>query len=335
MLGSLSWWLLVVVLLAGMEFFPADQNLLPVEEDVVLIRRPGSDQVLQRRGEIVDWRGDSLTLQMGDQLRKIPNEEIVGIQTRWPYDYQLGLDALAINDFSMALPLLSVAMDGEPRPWAKLIMRAELVKAFAGADRWDNAILHFRLICEQDPQTRFFHLCPLKWIASANASPQVRIGLMESSDSLKQLIGASWSLIGGEQQQATDILEKLTQDLDPRIQKLAAIQLWRIRALNLGTINQRQLEVWEQRIEELPVPLRAGPYYLLAEIQMKKGEVNPAAVNWMRIPILYPEQISLSAAALYQTSVLLENNQQPEKAQALREELERVYPQTIWVQPRQ
>jgi len=142
-------------------------------------------------------------------------------------------------------------------------------------------------------------------------------------------------LIGAEQQRATTILEGLTQDLDPRIQKLAAMQLWRIRALNLGTINQRQLEVWEQRIEELPIPLRAGPYYLLAEIQMKTGEVDGAAVNWMRIPILFPEQIGLSAAALYQTSVLLENNQQTETAQALRNELQRLFSQTVWVQPGQ
>lgn len=307
-------------------------NPSKTHEDVVLVRRPGSDQVTKRRGTVVEWKGSSLSLQISEQVREIPNDDIVELQTYWPEDYQNGLASLQSHDYQTAIPLLSSAVDAESRPWAKRLIRADLIRAYTAVDRWENAVLQFLAIYREDPQTRFFGLCPLKWVATAMISPQLRTRLMDSSDPVEQLLGSSWALIGGEQQQASKILEQLTQDIDGRVQRLAAIQLWRLRAMNLNSINDRQLQVWETRIQELPLELQSGPYYLLAEIQMKKGQTDSAVTNWMRIPILYAEHPGLAAAALYQTSLLLQNNDQTEEAQSIRTELQQTYPQSVWMQ---
>lgn len=301
-------------------------------EDVVLVRRAGSDQIIKRKGTVIQWKGDSLSMQVSEQVREIPNEEIVELQTYWPEEYQTGLAAIQSRDFQTAIPLLTSALDAEKRSWAKRMIRADLIQAFTAIDRWENAVMQFLAIYSEDPQTRFFSLCPLKWVATANISPQLRTRLMNSNDPIEQLLGSSWGLVGGEQQQATKVMEQLTRDLDPRIQKLAAIQLWRLRALNINSINERQLQVWETRIQELELNLQAGPYYLLAEIQMKKGQTDPAVVNWLRIPILYPEHPGLAAAALYQTSLLLQNSGKTEEAQSIRTELQQTHSQSVWMQ---
>ena len=82
----------------------------------------------------------------------------------------------------------------------------------------------------------------------------------------------------------------------------------------------------------MPRDLRAGPYLVLAEAQARAGLIEQALVNLMRIPILYPEQRTLCAAALYRAASLLHNKGQTEQAQTLLNELITYYPQTIWAQ---
>ncbi|MDA7928628.1 tetratricopeptide repeat protein, partial [Mariniblastus sp.] len=95
-------------------------------------------------------------------------------------------------------------------------------------------------------------------------------------------------------------------------------------------VTDKQVKPWEKTILGLPREFRAGPYLVLAEAQSRVGQTQPAIANLMRIPILFPEQKSLVAAALYRAGNLLENQGKSDLAQSILNELVTLYPQTIW-----
>jgi tetratricopeptide (TPR) repeat protein len=301
-------------------------------EDTVFVQRSASDPVIQRRGTILEWKGNSLILSTPQREREISNDEITEIRTEWPPSYQSALDSVATGNHVQAANQLVQALKDETRPWARRIIRAELVRVLMALNQWETAIEHFLMILVEDPQTRYFYLLPLKWIGTTAISESTATALMKSRDPTEQLIGASWLIPSRQQNDATKVLEQLTHDLNPNVQKLATTQLWRLRGVNLSSVNDRQVEVWEQRIGELPSPLQAGPWYFLAEVQMKRQQFDVAVISWLRIPILHPDQYALAASALYQSSLVLENQQRLNEAESLRSELKQKYGQTIWAQ---
>ena len=152
---------------------------------------------------------------------------------------------------------------------------------------------------------------------------------MKSNDPVRQLIGASWLLFGPQQQAAIQVLDELSRDIDANIKYLAIAQLWRTRNLK---VNARQIEVWEKLLGSMPKPIRAGPWLVLAEAQSRADQVDEAAINLLRIPILYPKQIGLSAAALYRAGHLLHNTSRKNEAQTIWNELRQKYPDSNWAQ---
>jgi tetratricopeptide (TPR) repeat protein len=299
-------------------------------EDIVVVQRSEREPIIKRRGTILEWKGNSLTLGTQQRERQIPNEEIVEIQTTWPANYQAALESLSAGKHLQAGTQLVEALKEETRPWAKRAIRAELARVLLALGQNEPAIDQFLIILLEDPQTQYFYLCPLKWIGTASIQDQKALALLKSPDSIEQMMGASWLIPGRETENATKVLDRLTHDLDPRVQKYAAAQLWRLRGMNLSSINDRQLEVWEQKINEMPAQFRAGPRYFLAEVQMKRKQFDLAKINWMRIPILHPDRYDLAAAALYQTSLLLDNDRSAEESSTLRSELKQKYGDTTW-----
>ena len=318
--------LVVIVTLCSGLF--ATTTYAQTESDTVVVRRQDSQQTLKRRGTIVEWKGLSLTLNSNGREREIDNDEIVEVQTGWGQDYVEGVRELKQGKTNQAVIKLQSALASESRPWAKRIIRSRLVDAFQTLEQPAAAVEQFLLIVREDPQTRFLHLAPLPWTGSSNALQSQAQQWIQSREPLMQLIGASWLLSGPQRQQAIKVLESLARDIDARIKNIAIAQLWRTRT----TVNQRQTEVWQGIIEKMPRSLRAGPYLVLADAQARTGLTELAQINLMRIPILYPDQQSLSAAALYRAANLMHNGGDTQRAQSLLNELVTNYPQTIWAQ---
>jgi tetratricopeptide (TPR) repeat protein len=294
----------------------------------VIVRRENSDQTLNRRGTIVEWKGMSLILHANGRDREIANDEIVEVRTPWSEDYVAGVAEFSQGKTQEAVAKFQTALNSESRPWAKRIIRSHLVDAFQMLEQPVAAIEQFIQIIQEDPQTRFLHLAPLPWTGSSKAlTPQAQQWI-ESTDPVLQLVGASWMLGGPQREQAIKVLESLTRDIDARVKNIAIAQLWRTRT----DVNAKQTEVWHGIIENMPRALRAGPYFVLADAQARSGQVELAEINLMRIPILYADQKALSAAALYRAASLLHNSGKTEKAQAVLNELVTHYPQTIWAQ---
>jgi tetratricopeptide (TPR) repeat protein len=319
-----------LMLLVGLMTFVGSVNAQDL--DTVTVRRSGSSENSQRQGTIVEWKGSVLTLAVNGREKEIDNDSIVEIHTDWPAEYLAGLEQLNSGDVSSAIVNLQLAVAAEKRTWARRTIRADLIRAVSAIENHQAAIDQFLAITDEDPQTRFFHLCPLQWAATSQPPTQVAQGLIRADSSINQLIGASWLLAGSDRQRAAEVLDQLSKDIDPNIAKFAMTQLWRLRGLNPGAINGRQIQVWEKRIAEMPPDFRAGPWYVVAEAQSRIGQTDAAIINLMRIPILYAEQRSLSSAALYRSGNLLHNTGMLDEAQSVWNELKEKHPQSVWAQ---
>lgn len=306
----------------------ASHGLAQTPTDTVITRREGSEQTVKRRGTIVEWKGMSLTINSIGRDRDIDDDEIVEVQTQWSDDYRSGVADLKAGKTQIAIVKLQEALKNEPRPWAKRIVRSHLVDAFQSIEKPASAVEQFLQIVREDPYTRFLHLAPLPWAGAANSLDRPAQKWIDSQLPVEQLIGASWLLAGADRDQAIKILGELARDIDPGISSLAIAQLWRIRT----NVNAKQVSVWEGIVEKMPSSLQAGPWLVLADAQSRAGQVDDALVNLMRIPILYADQRSLAAAALYRTASLLHNKGQTKRAQSILNELMSVYPQTIWAE---
>ena len=274
----------------------------------------------------MEWKGRSITLSSGDRDREIDNDDVVEVQTRWSEDYRAGVAELKKGKTQIAILKLQEALKVEARPWARRIIRSHLVDAFESIEQTAPAIDQFLQIVREDPETRFLHLAPLPWTGSTNSLDQPAKNWIQSDEPIQRLIGASWLLGGNQRAEAIEILEVLSRNVDVGVSNVAIAQLWRLRT----NVDAKQIQLWQQIIERMPRSLRAGPYFVLADAQSRAGQVEQAKVNLMRIPILYPDQRLLAAAALYRTANLLQNTGQSDQAQTILGELVADYPQTIW-----
>jgi tetratricopeptide (TPR) repeat protein len=270
-----------------------------------------------------------LTLFASGRDRQIDNEDIVLVQTTWPPAYQDALELIHQGNLPAATQKLQSALAAERREWAQQIIAADLVRVYQATENHSAATKQFLAIVRADPQTRFFHLCPLPWTAGTNPPNQLAQTLINSQDPVEQLIGASWLLAGPRREKATEVLDQLSRDIEVKVKSLATAQLWRLRVFNA---NEKLIEVWKNLIHQMPAQNQAGPWFLLAEAQNRVGQTEDATISWMRIPILHPEQLGLSAAALYRASQLLHNNGQTSEARTLSDELQQKFQGTVWAQ---
>ena len=298
------------------------------DEDIVITRKPGSDKTVKRRGKIVEWKGMSMTFHSTNKDRNIDNDEIVDLKTNWGESYLLGTRELSAGRTRIAIEKIGQALDKENRPWAKRIVRAKLIDAYLTIEKPEAAVLQFLEILREDPQTRFLYAAPLPWAGSGSALVQQSEAWLNARDPATQLIGAGWSLAGPNRKKAQQVLLSLSKDIDPRIRCLAIGQLWRARA----NVSGKQTEVWQGLVDKMPREYRAGPTFVLANVQAQCQKTDEALINFMRIPILYPKQRYLAAAALYRSAKMLHNGGKSAKGQSLINELVSKYPETIWAQ---
>jgi len=322
---------MATVLFAAMSLLCSPAVAAPLfqqPEDVVFIRKPGGEKTIKRSGEIVQWKGGSLTIHSNGSDREVDNDEIVKLQTTWNKAYRSGLTEMGNGRTRIAIQHFQEALKSERRPWAARIIRSKLIVAFQSIGQPGDAVNQFLTIVDEDSQTRFLNIAPLPWTGSGSELVQQAEKWAEASDPTIKLVGASWMLAGPKREQAVKLLERLSRDIDPRVQSIAIAQLWRSRT----NVNAKQTEVWQGLIEKMPRDFRAGPFYVLANAQANCQKIDESLINLMRITILYPEQRTLSAAALYRSAGLLQNKGQKQKANSILNELVTQHPETIWAQ---
>ena len=249
-------------------------------------------QPTKRSGQIIDWKANQISLKTKTRTRKINALQVTNIQTQWPVELEDARRLMRSGKFDEAVPKLKTARENENRAWVQQIITAELAQSLDALDQTEAAAIEVLRLYQDDPQTRFFHLIPLPWLLSQQYPPEGRMGkkMLKSNNSFLALISASLLLNGSERETATQRLQQLTTSPDPRIAQLATVQLWRNELL---TADKNTVERWQRQISRLPDNLRAGPVVLLAQAQSRVGVDDAAAINFMKLPILYPEKKSL------------------------------------------
>lgn len=121
---------------------------------------------------------------------------------------------------------------------------------------------------------------------------------------------------------ASFFLQRLLADRDPRVAMLAHTQLWRTRT---ATVTLEDLQGWETWLQRMPGDLRAGPYCVIGQAWSSKGSPAKSALSYLRVPILYPADRRLAAAALLSAGRELEKIGQVQQAVTLYREVVRDY----------
>ena len=207
-------------------------------QDEVTVRGK-TGKIVKRKGQITEWKGVTLSINVNGRNREIDQSEIIQFQTAWSADYLKGQKLLNAHDYKGAAESFVAALKSDPRVWAQQIIRSKLVQCYAADERWPEASKHFLTLLRDDPETRFMNLIPIPWgggLQSAGMT-QASGGWMRSKIPAVELLGASWLVSGKFRDDALAKLEELVKDLDPNVAAMAQAQLWRARGITATAID--------------------------------------------------------------------------------------------------
>ncbi|MEZ6096929.1 MAG: hypothetical protein R3C03_22360 [Pirellulaceae bacterium] len=303
------------------------QEIAPV--DTVIVRAGKENREVERRGSVIDWLGDELRMESQGRVTSYETENIVSVQTPHVSEYVAALELISNRKMVEAIPMLSKAMETEPRIWVRRIIAADLVRALHYAGDNVAAGNAFVLMLEDDPKTRFYSIIPLCWLEERPDGRVVESAgqWMESKDLSVQLLGASWLLNSNRRADAVSKLEALSRDFDAKIAHLAAAQLWRTQYLSA---NEATIKRWQLQLERMPESLRAGPLVIFGDALQRAGMTNESLISWMKVPILYETQFREAGFALRQTANLLQNEGRSQDALRLWRELANDFSESPW-----
>jgi tetratricopeptide (TPR) repeat protein len=292
------------------------------QDTVYLSSTAGSRGFTKLTGRVADYTGRQLVLETAGGQRTYPAEKVIQIETEHT-PQQVEADArMARGDFASAVALYGQARDADPRTWVRRQITAEMVWCHQALDQLPEAGEQFLILVRSDPDTPYFDCIPLAW-APAQPSRQLEqaaLGWLARDDlPAAVLLGASHLMMNTSSSSAAVArLSQLAAAGDPRIAPLAVAQVWRAA---IATTDQKGLDRWQQAIERMPEPLRAGPYYVLGQAEAYRQEWEQAALAMMRVPILYPRHRTLAARSLLEAGRALEKLDRTSQAARLYREL--------------
>lgn len=300
-------------------------------EDIVTLapRSEGAGRIVMK-GKIVDYTGALLTLEDAQGTKaNIPGKQVVEVQSTWTAAQTEGDDAWNRRDLATAVTKYQTALAAEPRRWVKRMLQARLIATLRESDRWEPAADLFLSLVRDDPATPDFAVIPLPWTTLSpppSLETKARGWMNDRTSSIAALVGASFLLSTSARSDALRRLGELAIDGDVRVARLADAQRWRAAAV---TADAATVGTWEQTVEKIPEPLRPGPYLVVGRAWASHNEPERAALQLLRVPILYGDaQPRLAAEAFWSAGQALEKLQRPAQAADLYRELVRDFPTT-------
>ena len=290
-------------------------------EDTVIVTGSSGKQS-RIVGEVVDFTGERLLLRHpSGREETIKAARVVHVESDWVASHQQALQHIQTHSYDQALEALTRALREERRVWVQRRLLSLYARCASYVNQSEQAIGSFLLLYGDDPTTQYFDTIPLPWTA---AQPQPGLQrraekwLAESEKPIERLIAASWLLSTAQRAQATAALRDLVDAPDARIIFLAEAQLWRTQVVSA---TPQDVVRWQERMERMPQAIRAGPCYLLALAQARNNQPDEAALMFMHIPILYPQQRGLAAESLLAAARQLEKMDRPKQARGLYREV--------------
>jgi tetratricopeptide (TPR) repeat protein len=281
-------------------------------------------------GEIIenDERGVRIRVDGGKEMRFDPNE-VKSIETSRSPRHQLGQSSLDRRDFDTALSELRQARDEEKRGWAQQEIDRLSYRALLGKGELEQAGKLYLTIAESRTDLEWLGEAPLFWaeeeLLPASGLAAAR-GWLHDERPLARLIAGSWLIGTAQHDDAKAVLDEL-QTLDARIGGLARGQLWRAP---VTPPKVEDLLRWKLSVSRLPVPLRAGPLYVLAVSQSRAGLAKEAAISYLQVAYIYRPDSNLAAQSLLGAGQASMKAGMTEDALKILQELVSSFPGSVW-----
>ncbi len=300
-----------------------------VASDTVHYRQ---QQVRQLKGTIVDFNGQGLTIMLtSGQKRVIPAEQVIRIDSQRTPAQRAARLATKAGQFEKAASNYYRLLESgaEDRNWVQCEIRSELVLALRADGKHFQASKAFLQLFHKDPGTPYMHCIPLIWAGGFTPSPQAEataVAWMEDlARPIAQLLGSSLLLGTRKSQQAERVLLNLAETAIPPLNALARAQWLRTQ---LPYASADKIELCRKTVEQLPLSLQGGPYYILSRLYERTGENRKAAVAAMRVAILDDANPNLAAEALLTAWKVSVEARLPTEAKKIYTELINTYPQS-------
>ena len=323
-----------VVFVAIVEFIAANRHGL-MGQDRILIQQPGGSR-FPMSGYIEDYTGREITFKtkLNEALRRYPRQDVIEVVTQYTPRHEQGKKSFASGRISEARQELAAALDEEDRPWVRREILAIQVKCFLWSGDYYSAVSRFQPIVRSDPETFHYGLIPLNWtedLPADNLRFDARAWISPNESLLNRLIGASWLLtVGDGAAESEQTLKRLARESDVRIQRLAQMQLWRLRLKREAQVDPEEITRWERFIEELPIELRGGSYFVVGQAWRNRQEHEKAARALLWLPFVFDADRWLSGRACFEAAESLNDAGDQTQAAQLFSEVVFRYGDTPW-----
>jgi len=300
--------------------------------DRLVVRRPGAQGRIELQGEVLEYRGEEVSFQASADgpIQTWRGPEIVMVEPERREPHQRGRQAIAQAPAQAAADL-EQALAEETRPWVRREILADLVRCAVFQRQFAVAGSRYLAIETSDPETPHLAVIPLRWTPDpvARDDRAAAVKWLKSKSATANLLGASHLVLDPEfASEAEATLRQIGRGDSLRLQPLAQWQLRRIEAFS-GRPRLSDLQYWQRSLDQLPVHLQAGPAYLVAEALDRRAESALAASYWLRLVTHEAADLRLLAASLERGAEALQTAGQAAEAMALREELQRRFPEMV------
>lgn len=308
--------------------FVALEGTASSEDRVVLAPAKGSGPKTTLRGEILDYRGDSLRLRLTNGKEEtFDSARVIELQTNWPAGLARGETAWRRGEWEGAIAAYREAATSDSRAWVRRRVLARMIEALRDARRIADAGDAFLALHRADSSTPYFHVIPLDWTVTGpdaeSVETRAREWLKNDAVAPAVLLGASWLLSRDARPEAQAALRRLLSEKDPRIVHLAGAQLWRTR---VAAAVDDDVARWRAQLERMPDELRPGPTFILGLVDSRRDDAPTAALEFLRIPILWSDHRELAARSLWEASRQLDRAERDAEAAQLAREIVVQYP---------
>lgn len=271
--------------------------------DVVVLH--GKDGAEERfGGTIQEISGNRLTMRRNGrgEIRILRMSNVTQISFSRSSAWEDGLKLFSDGNYAEALLRFDHALDKERRPWAWCELQATAAKTSIRLRRYSKAVSRIEEIVKQDERTRHVSVLPLVWDATLPEDERLTADRAElRSESIARRLAAGSALLHMEQHRAAAAaaLEEIRKEEGlTAAGELARCQLWRLHLLEKPTERNPILQVWADRVREMPVNIRYGPRYVVAQGYLQHHDYDRAALAFLWMPVMASHDEPLAAQSL-------------------------------------
>ncbi|WP_010588129.1 tetratricopeptide repeat protein [Schlesneria paludicola] len=290
-------------------------------------------------GVVQDYTGRELVLRVknNEPPRRYPRTEVIEVTTDYTSHHNQGRKLFAAGKIAEANREFTAALEEEDRPWVRREILAGQVRCALWKGDYPTAASRFMPIVESDPETFHYNLVPLNWandLPPANVKFEARGWTDPKAPLVSKLIGASWLVTVDENaDEAEQILKRLARESDQRIQRLAQMQMWRVKLRQSKQIDPHEISRWQQFAEQLPVELRGGSYFVIGQASKQGQDFERAARAFLWLPLVYDSDRWLAAHACFEAADSLSALGDHNQAGSLYSEVVFRFGDTPWGRP--